>query len=162
MSQAYRGGMTFGGPALIKYICMCLFGEQWKQAPGIDRMVPLRLISTMTLQSKKSEEKGQSLFQDLHFKPLRSRHGGNLKKHLDLVVKQRNVFPSTPPTLPVQPPPSSVYHRVSDTQSNMKGCAHVSLLSDEEKWHLWNHLCHLHHFCNKPPSRLSSSPTKHC
>lgn len=49
---------------------MCLFGVQWKQVPGIDRMVPLRLISAMTLQSKKSEEKAQSLFQDLHFIPL--------------------------------------------------------------------------------------------
>lgn len=96
------------------------------------------------------------LNSDLHFKLLWSRQRGNLQKHLDPVAKQaeqRSTFPSkaplpktpsTQPPFPLQPPPSSVYHRISNTQSNMKGWVLARAFLDfVEMWHLWKHLaCH--------------------
>lgn len=138
MSRAYRGDVTFRGPALFsrlswQNISVCVFLDsngriRWNRS--ILRWISFRIS---TLQSSKSEEKAQALF---------SRFEADKEvifKSTGSAVKQRNAFPSIPPTLPVQPSPSSVYRMQSNVE---KMSSHVSLCSEVEKRHLWNCLCH--------------------
>lgn len=72
------------------YISMCLFRQQWKQVGGLDRIVPLRLISfsTSSLQSTNSEQKARSEGDKAVI----------YKSTRVPAAKRRNAFPAMPPS----------------------------------------------------------------
>lgn len=147
MSQAYRGDVTFRGPALFsrlswQNISVCVF-----------------LDSNGRIRSNSSPQMNQ--FH--HFDPPILQVWGEspglvlgfeadkevIFKCTGSAVKHGNAFPPIPPTLPVQPSPSSVYRM----QSNMNIWVVVSLCSEVEKWHRWICLCHR----DKPPHLLNKT-----